>query len=118
MLRSAVSMHQEVCELCERTAFLTFHHLIPRKMHRRQYFRKKYTKEELGSGIRICQLCHRGLHKLFDEMTLAKEYSSLANILNNEDINKHVNWVKKQKRGLRLKVAPITDGSKDIQSLQ
>lgn len=91
---------QSHCELCKRRALLTFHHLIPRKMHRRQHFRKKYAKQELLAGINICQLCHRGLHKLYDEMTLAKEFSDLDKILNDENIQKHVSWVKKQKRGL------------------
>jgi hypothetical protein len=35
------------CELCGREAPLTFHHLVPRKMHRRTYFRKHYSREEL-----------------------------------------------------------------------
>ncbi len=67
------------------------------------------------TGIHICQLCHRGLHKLYDEMTLAKEYFSLEKLLNDEDIKKHVNWVKKQKRGLRLTIVPNTTQTNHIQ---
>ncbi len=84
-------------------------------MHRRQHFRKKYSKDELMAGIYICQLCHRGLHKLFDEMTLAKEYYSLNKILNDDEIIKHVKWVKKQKRGLRLNISPVNNEANQIQ---
>ena len=35
------------CQLCQRQSLLTFHHLIPRKMHRRSRFNKKYSKAEL-----------------------------------------------------------------------
>ena len=87
----------ETCQLCERTTALTFHHLIPRKMHRRTYFRKNFDKAELNSGIWICRKCHSGIHKLFDEMTLAKEFYSLEKLQRSEVIMKHVNWVAKQR---------------------
>lgn len=93
---------RQFCKLCARDAVLSFHHLIPRKMHRRQHFRKKFTKQQLAEGVYICQLCHRGIHKLYDEMTLAKEFNTLDKLLEDADVQKHINWVKKQKRGLRV----------------
>ena len=93
---------RQCCKLCARDAVLSFHHLIPRKMHRRQHFRKKYTKQQLAEGVYICQLCHRGIHKLYDEMTLAKEFNTLDKLLDDADVQKHITWVKKQKRGLRI----------------
>ena len=59
------------CALCEREVALTFHHLIPRKVHRRTRFRRHYTRESLNEGVMLCRLCHRGVHRLYDEMTLA-----------------------------------------------
>ena len=57
------------------------------------------------TGIHICQLCHRGLHKLYDEMTLAKEYASVDRLLADAEVCKHIDWVKKQKRGLMLNIS-------------
>lgn len=100
-LRSSESSANNTCELCGRAAALSFHHLIPRKVHRRKRFKKQYTKEQLARGIKICQLCHRGIHRLYDEMTLAKSYNSKEKLLADAEISKHVMWVKKQKRGLK-----------------
>ena len=97
----SVSSRSKLCELCGREAHLTFHHLIPRKVHRRQRFKKQYTKAQLAEGIYICQLCHRGIHRFYDEMTLALRFNAKDKLLEDESVNKHVNWVRKQKRGLR-----------------
>lgn len=86
------------CALCGRHVPLTFHHLIPRKMHRRNHFRRRYSRDELNRGVRLCRLCHRGLHRLYDEMTLARELSSLAALRADPLIGRHVEWVKKQKQ--------------------
>ena len=57
--------------------FLTFHHLIPIKVHSSAYFRKNYSREDLEQGVDLCWLFHRGIHRLFEQMTLAREFSSL-----------------------------------------
>lgn len=85
------------CPLCHRETDLTFHHLIPRKMHRRTYFKKHFEKLTLASGIDICRQCHRGIHKIYDEMTLAKQFYSLALIQADETLSNHFAWVAKQK---------------------
>ena len=87
----------ETCCLCQRNTLLTFHHLIPRKVHRRTKFRKNYSREDLAQGIYVCKPCHRGIHKMFDEMTLAKHYDSLEKLMQSEDLMRHVAWVAKQK---------------------
>ncbi len=87
------------CALCRRSTRLTFHHLIPRKVHRRSFFRRKYSRDELQSGVDLCRLCHRGLHTLYDEMELAKRLSTLAALQQDPAVQKHVTWVRKQKRG-------------------
>lgn len=85
------------CELCERDVPLTFHHLIPRMVHKRNYFKKRYNKEELNQGIDICRKCHSGIHKLYDEMTLAKDFDTLEKLQTDSAVQKHVGWVRKQK---------------------
>lgn len=86
------------CPLCGRETALTFHHLIPRKLHRRDYFRKNFDKATLNQGIAICRMCHNGIHRLYDEMTLAKRFASLAGLREDEALARHFAWVAKQKR--------------------
>ncbi|WP_036483392.1 hypothetical protein [Myxosarcina sp. GI1] len=85
------------CPFCKRDVNLTFHHLIPKKMHRREYFKKKYSKECLNEGIDICRLCHNGIHDLYDEMRLAKEFNSVDILKQDKSLQKHFSWVGKQK---------------------
>ncbi len=85
------------CALCDRITALTFHHLIPRKMHRRPRFRRDYSREQLNAGIDICRRCHSGLHKLHDEMTLAKRLNTLEALQQDDAVQRHVSWVSRQK---------------------
>lgn len=85
------------CALCGRNCQLTFHHLIPRKLHRRTHFRKHYSKEQLSQGIYLCRPCHSGVHKLFDEMTLGKQLNSLSALKDDPRVQKHSLWVAKQR---------------------
>lgn len=87
------------CPLCNRTTKLTFHHLIPKKMHRRTFFRKNFSKATLNAGINICQKCHSGIHETYDEMTLAKQFPSLTAIQSDPTLKRHFAWVAKQKTG-------------------
>ncbi len=66
-------------------------------MHRRKRFQKLYSKEQLNQGIDICRLCHRGIHKIYDEMILANQFNSLQQLLNDEVLARHFSWVSKQK---------------------
>jgi hypothetical protein len=85
------------CPLCRRSTALTFHHLIPKKMHRRRFFQKTYKRQQLAAGVYICRLCHNGVHQIFDEMTLAKCFNTLENLLQNEALQKHCQWVARQR---------------------
>lgn len=85
------------CSLCQRPVALTFHHLVPKKVHRRKRFQKAYTRDQLNAGIHICRRCHNGIHRLYDEMTLAEQFNTLELLRADEAIQRHVNWVAKQK---------------------
>jgi len=85
------------CALCRRCVPLTFHHLIPRKMHRRAHFRKRYSRQALGAGIDVCQRCHTGLHRLHDEMMLARQLNTLQALQEDDAVARHVDWVARQK---------------------
>lgn len=75
---------------------LTFHHLIPKKVHRRARFKKHFDKAALQTGISVCRLCHRGIHRQYDEMTLATQYHSAEALLADETLARHFAWVAKQ----------------------
>lgn len=82
---------------CGRQTALTFHHLIPKKLHRRAFFQKHYNKEQLNTGINICRPCHDGIHDLYGEMELAKRFPTLESLLADEALHRHFAWVAKQK---------------------
>lgn len=88
----------KTCALCGRAVPLSFHHLIPRKVHRRNHFAKHYTREQLAAGIHVCRLCHKGIHNAHDEITLAKALNTLEKLKRDEQVRRHVEWVRKQKK--------------------
>jgi len=71
--------------------------LIPKKVHRRAHFKRHFSKEELQAGIRVCRLCHRGIHRKHDEMTLARELNSLERLREDAALARHFEWVAKQR---------------------
>ncbi|WP_370261803.1 hypothetical protein [Limnobacter sp.] len=85
------------CACCGRYTPLTFHHLIPKKLHRRAYFKKHFNKQALNAGIQVCRTCHDGIHDLYTEMELAKRFFSLELLKADEALQRHFHWVSKQK---------------------
>lgn len=84
------------CPLCHRYTRLTFHHLVPRKLHRRRHFRKNLSYAERNRGIVICRQCHDAIHRFYTEMELAKHFTSLAQLQQDEKLARHFEWVAKQ----------------------
>lgn len=85
------------CALCGRTAPLTFHHLIPRKVHRRPRFRSDYSREQLAEGIDVCRLCHKAIHRFHDEMTLATRLNTLDALTDDPLLARHAAWAARQR---------------------
>lgn len=87
------------CELCQREKPLTEHHLIPRAVHGKKYFLKRFTKEDMTHRrISICRKYHKGIHRIIpDEKELAREFNTKALLLADERIQRHVAWVAKQR---------------------
>ena len=93
------------CEMCEREMPLTFHHLFPKKIHRRLQEKKGHGGESKGipkaelrtCGIMICRPCHSMLHRSYDHATLAERLNSLDKILQEERIQEWVEWARKQR---------------------
>lgn len=88
----------DTCPFCRRELCLTFHHLIPRKVHRRARFSKRYDRATLNLGIFICRLCHSGIHACYDEMRLARDFNSPEALARDPDLRRHFRWVSKQKQ--------------------
>ena len=87
------------CEFCGRDKPLTFHHLIPRKNHRKARFRRRYSNHEMRNrGLYLCAPCHSGIHDLIpNEAELGERYNTREQLLAHEGIARHVAWVTKQK---------------------
>jgi hypothetical protein len=77
---------------------LTFHHLIPRKLHRRPRFRKQYDRERLAQGIYVCRECHDAIHTTYTEMELAKGLASPEALLADPVLSRHFAWLSRQRR--------------------
>ena len=86
------------CPFCERDVPLTFHHLIPRKVHRRPRFARHYDKQTLNLGVYICRDCHKGVHNTYDEMQLATRFNTPQALLDDPDLSRHFQWVSRQRR--------------------
>lgn len=86
------------CELCNRVQPLTKHHLIPKAVHARKRYIKRYGKQEMRDrGIMTCKLCHDGIHDLYTEKELAEEFTIKEDLLTDERVRRHIEWVQKQR---------------------
>lgn len=89
---------EDICELCSREADTRKHHLIPRAVHTKKRFIRQFGKKEMRCrGIRICDLCHNGIHDLIPEKELAEHFNTKELLLADPRIIKHIEWVRKQK---------------------
>lgn len=88
------------CEMCGRHKLLTFHHLIPKDVHT-TYLKKRLpagvegepTRQFLNSyGTMVCRQCHSFVHRLAPNDALAKEYNSLAKILDVPSVQSWIKW--------------------------
>ncbi|HEX4872803.1 MAG TPA: hypothetical protein VFV27_10850 [Nevskiaceae bacterium] len=86
------------CALCARTVRLTFHHLIPRRLHRRPAFQRRYGREQLArQGVWLCRSCHDAVHQHFDEMTLGRELNTLEALQAQPVLQRHAAWAARQR---------------------
>ena len=88
-----------VCELCRREVDrYTVHHLVP-----------KARGGKFGPTANLCPTCHRQLHALFSEATLAEELNSISRLQSNPRVNSYLKWVRKQKSAGGFKVRRAND---------
>lgn len=88
------------CALCQRhlKGRGSRHHLIPRACHRKPWFKKRFSREQMHVTIEVCGECHAAIHDLIpDERELGHSYHTVAELLTHPGIQKHLVWVRKQK---------------------
>ncbi len=89
------------CVLCGQPAHLTFHHLVPKRVHAKPWARQRYALEVLRTrGIWVCRSCHSFLHRQFDERTLGERLDSLEALRAEPSIARHIDWASRQRRTL------------------
>ena len=77
---------------------MTFHHLIPKKMHRRNRYRRRYKRTELARGIYLCRDCHNGIHNTYSELELAQHFADPMALARDETLARHFHWLSRQQR--------------------
>ena len=81
------------CALCERAVErFTVHHLVPRARGGNH-----------GPTARLCSTCHRQVHAMFSETTLAEELYSVELLRANPRVSSFLSWMRKQ-RGAAFRV--------------
>jgi len=97
-----VNESQTACALCERERPLTFHHLVPKKVHKKSILLKKFTKEEMQTmGLMLCTDCHKTIHRHIDHIELGRFYHTQEALLGHPEISKFVKWVAKQDKKVK-----------------
>jgi hypothetical protein len=95
------------CALCERETARTFHHLIPRTLHRNKWFQKRYTREQLSKGIDVCQDCHSAIHRyIHSEKELGRHYNSIDSLKSHEQLAQYLQWISGRDPSSRVRTAP------------
>ena len=83
-----------VCELCQRESTrFTEHHLVPRS-----------RGGKFGPKARLCPTCHRQLHAMFSEKTLATELNSIERLRADPDFAGYLKWASRQKGPANFRV--------------
>ena len=81
------SQDPPLCGLCKRESLrFTSHHLTPRSRGGR-----------FGPRVKLCPTCHRQLHAMFSEATLAKELNSIEALRANPEVANYLRWARHQK---------------------
>ncbi len=94
----------DACELCGRAEALTKHHLIPRALHNKPRYRKRYSREErLTAIVWLCRPCHKHIHRLYGERELADRLNTLTALQCDEAIRTFVAWLATKPVGFKPK---------------
>lgn len=85
-----------LCELCETDPIHSFHHFIPRTVHRNKWFKKRFSKSEMRTGgMQLCQQCHEMLHQLISEKELGRHFNTRDKLLEHPQVARYLRWKKR-----------------------
>ena len=92
---------ETVCPICEREYgdIMQDHHLKPRTFRNRS---KEITEQD--NLVTIHKICHSAIHAFFKEKELYKYYHTVERLLENEEMQNFVNWVKKKDPNFYVKM--------------
>ena len=82
--------------LCARSHPLTFHHSIPRALHKKRWVKRRFTPEDRLDGIWLCRDCHDAVHRFISHRELAESFRSLSALQGHPEVRKFVAWIAKQ----------------------
>ncbi|WP_404295761.1 hypothetical protein [Halomonas sp.] len=95
------------CELCGRESPLTRHHLIPRSLHGKARYRRRFERvERLTAILWLCHPCHKHIHAVLSERELADHYRSREALMAHPEIGTFVEWLAGKPAGFKPKRAP------------
>ena len=87
------------CALCGMEDALEQHHLIPRAMHKRKWFRNRFSKDEMKlRTVDICPLCHTFIHRQWSEKELGSELNTVGKLLETDLVQNFITYARKQTR--------------------
>lgn len=67
-------------------------------MHGRRRVRERFDREEMTSrGIWVCRLCHRQIHRLHDQQTLAMSLNTREALVREPQMASFLAWARRQK---------------------
>ena len=88
---------EHACELCGRVRPLSFHHLIPRALHTKKWFRKRFTRIEMATrGVELCSDCHDFIHTTFSEKELGRHLNTAEALAGHPTVQRFVGWVSRR----------------------
>ncbi len=89
-------MNAALCELCEHEASHSFHHLIPRTLHRNKWFKMRFSREAIRRGLQLCKQCHVAIHEFVDEKDLGRNFNTLELLRGHPEIARYLAWKRRR----------------------
>lgn len=81
------------CTFCGVYDNITEHHLIPRTLHRKKWFAKNFSWDQMKETIPVCADCHQNIHTLIpSEKELGRSFNTVEKLLEHPSIKKFLEW--------------------------
>lgn len=87
--------------MCERVAFLTKHHLIPKQVRKMSL----YNMHDQVT-VKLCIPCHRKVHQLFPNWKLKDTYNTVEKLKSHPLIKEHIEYTRKENPN----ILPVANG--------